>query len=182
MDDSHGRFRVRRGEVEIEYEGINFVQEYRAALAYFGIETGVQTRLEDASSETLPEPIMKPQTASHSAESPALMLSGIQRPKMESELERPAYGLRSRSPTTHQSERSTSKGVEANAPLGLVFNVLDRTNQRFERETVSQSPEQEQNTDSSIENRAHEEAEAYPTGMAKDDKFKDVLKRLGLAI
>jgi len=182
MSDSHGRFRVRRGEVEIEYEGPNFIQEYRAALAYFGIVFGAQTRLEDASSETLPKPVVKPQTASHSPESPTLMLSGIQRPKMEIELERPAFGLRSPGQTLRQSETSTSKGVEANASLGLVFNVLNRANQRLERETVSQSPERQQKTDSRIENRSHDAEGTYPTGMANDDKFKDVLKRLGLAV
>src|SRR5207302_4938772 len=155
----------------------NFIQEYRAALAYFGIVFGAQTRLEDASSETLPKPVIKPQTASHSPESPTLTLSGIQRPKMEIELERPAFGLRSPGQTLHQSETSTSKGVESNASLGLVFNVLDRANQRLERETVSQSPERQQKTDSPIENKSHDAEGAYPTGVANDDKFKDVLKR-----
>ena len=181
MDDSYGRFRVKRGEVEIEYEGINFVQEYRAALAYFGMVAGAQTRLGDASSEILAKPVMKPQTASHSSEAPTLMFSGIQRPKMESELERPASGLRGPGPTLQHSETSSTKGVEANASLGLVFNGLDRANQRVERETVSQNPEQKQETDSLIENTPHDAPETYPTGMAKDDKFKDVLKRLGLA-
>src|SRR5437879_1960993 len=110
MSDSHGRFRVRRGEVEIEYEGPNFIQEYQAALAYFGIVFGAQTRLEDVSSETLPVPVMEPQTASHSPESPTLMLSGIQRPKMERGLEMPVFGLPSPGPALHQSDNSTSKG------------------------------------------------------------------------
>jgi hypothetical protein len=182
MSDSHGRFRVRRGEVEIEYEGPNFIQEYKATLAYFGIVFGAQTRLEDASSETLPVPVMEPKTASHSLESPTLMLSGIQRPKMESDLQRPGFGLGSPGPTLHQSDISTSKGERANPSRGLVFNMLARPNQLLESETGLQSTEQQKETKPLIENRSHNEEVAYPTGMANDDKFKDVLKRLGLAI
>ena len=47
MSDSHGRFRVRMRELEIEYEGPDFVQEYKAALEYLGMMGGAQTRLED---------------------------------------------------------------------------------------------------------------------------------------
>ena len=182
MTDSHGRFRVRRGEVEIEYEGPNFIQEYKAALAYFGIVVGAQTRLEDVSSETLPVPAMEPQTASHSRESPTLMLSGIQRPKMERGLERPGFGLGSPGPTLHQSDNSTSKGEKAHPSRGLVFNMIARPNQLLESETGLQSTEQKKETKPLIENRFHNAEGAYPTGIANDDEFKDVLKRLGLAI
>jgi hypothetical protein len=182
MSDSHGRFRVRRGEVEIEYEGPNFIQEYRAALAYFGIVIGAQTRLEDVSPETLPVPAMEPQTASHSHESPTLMLSGIQRPKMESDFQRPGFGLGSPGPILHQSDNSTSRGEKAHPSRGLVFNIVARPNQLLESETGLQSTELRKETKPLIENISHNAEAAYPTGMANDDKFKDVLKRLGLAI
>jgi hypothetical protein len=60
--------------------------------------------------------------------------------------------------------------------------MLARPNQLLESETGLQSTEQKEETKPLIENRSHNAEGAYPTGMAKDDKFKDVLKRLGLAI
>jgi len=101
---------------------------------------------------------------------------------MESELEKPVSGLESRGPTLHQSENSASKGEEANPSPGLVFNVLGRANQSHERETGLQSIEQKKETSPLIENRSHNAEGKYPTGMLNDDRFKDVLKRLGLAI
>ena len=56
---------MKRGEVEIEYEGINFIQEYRATLVYLGIVGGSKTKLEDTGFEAPPNRVVKPQTASH---------------------------------------------------------------------------------------------------------------------
>ena len=181
MSEAHGRFKVRKGEVEIEYEGFNFIQEYKAALAYFGIMSGAQTRLEGSAPETQPERAMKPQTASHPLESPALWFSGIQRPEVASDLKQPEFGFESPGATLHQPKNSATESQEAGPSQGLVFNVLTRANQRAEREIELESPEPKQ-TKPSTESASPNGEGAYPTGMAGDDKFKDVLKRLGLAI
>jgi hypothetical protein len=181
MSESHGRFKVRKGEVEIEYEGVDFIQEYKAALAYFGITRGAQTRLGDSASETQPERAMKPQASSHPVEPPALWFSGVQRPEFASEVKKPESSFESPGPTLHQPENPASEGKEASASHGLVFDVLTRGSQRTERKTELQTPEPK-DTKPSTEDRSPNGEGAYPTGMENDNKFKDVLKRLGLAI
>src|SRR5437016_13545148 len=118
MSDSQGRFRVRRGELEIEYEGPDFVREYRAALAYIGIAGGAQTRLEDAGFEALPEQGAKHQAASHPPMTLAPLLSRTDGPTT------------SPSPTLLESGNSASKSEEAKTSFDLMFDAMGRANQR----------------------------------------------------
>jgi hypothetical protein len=182
MSDSHGRFRVRRGELEIEYEGPNLIQEYRAALAYLGFVDGAQTRLEDTGFEALPERAVKAQTAPHLPISLATSPSGMQTTMMESELEKSEVGLESRGLSSQESERSASRSEDANPSHGLLFSVLGRANQDSGRENEHQSTEPKTETYPSLEKITHNSDGAVPGEMLIDGKFKDVLKRLGLAI
>src|SRR6266550_1847637 len=100
MSDSLGRFRVRKGELEIEYEGPDLIREYKAALAYLGIVSGAQTRLEDTGFEALPKQAVKHQAASHPPMALPPSLSPTGGPTM------------SPSPTLPESGNSASKSEE----------------------------------------------------------------------
>jgi hypothetical protein len=174
LTSPNGRFRVRRGDLEIEYEGVNFVQEYGAALRYLGFAEA-QTRLE----ETEPQPaennrsgsaIRASSSPSASPSSPPPILiskAGSGESTREDDLE--SRGLDSIGPLERQVDDTTAAGA---SPDETPFDAFLRRIARGPKgggESAEPKPES---------GEAISEG-ATPTTPG-DDKYKQVLKRLGI--
>jgi len=206
ISDQHGRFRVRRGELEIEYEGPNLVQEYNAALHYLNIVDGAQTRLGNTESEVMPKRVMKPQPAPASPPEPSVALSYVEMAKIETErAQPPAFDIEGQGPNSMQAPEvslgNPDEGV--NASEDLLFKALARASRRPGRESAEESAEErtEESAVQSAEQTAESEVEpktsfqekplfqdkptesegAVPKEKYTDEKFKGILKRLGLS-
>jgi hypothetical protein len=205
ISDQHGRFRVRRGELEIEYEGPNLVQEYRAALHYLNIVDGVQTRLGNTESESMPKRVMKPSAALASPPEPSVALSYVEMAKMETERSSPpAFDIEGQGPTSMQAPETSlsNPDVGVNPSEDLLFKALARAARRPGRDGAEESAE-ERTEEIAVESgeTAEQAAESKPSFQEKplfqdkptesegavpkekytDEKFKGILKRLGLS-
>ena len=166
---------MSKGDMEIEYEGLNFGQEYGAALRYLGITDEAQTGFEETESKAAE--INKGPSAIGASLSPPAQSSSPSRIMMskvgsgestrEHDLESP--GLDSIDPPERQADDTT----EAGAPSDLTpFDAFLRR--------VAQGPR-------GGGERAEPKAEsgeaagqgATPTTQG-DDKYKEVMKRLGI--
>ena len=209
ISDQHGRFRVRRGELEIEYEGPNLVQEYQAALHYLNIVDGAQTRLGNTEAEVMPKHVMKPQPVIASSPEPSVALSYVEMARRESAPPPPAaFDMEGQGPNSTQAPVSLGNPDEGvNPSEDLLFKALARAARRPGREREEESPAQsgEERTEESAlqseEQTAEPAAEPKPSFQEKplfqdkppesegavpkdkysDDKFKSILKRLGLS-
>jgi len=202
ISDQHGRFRVRRGELEIEYEGPNLVQEYRAALQYLNIVDGAQTRLGNTESEVMPKRAVKPPTALASPPEPSVALSYVEMARRESEpAPPPAFDIEGQGPDSMQaSEMSLGNPDEgANPSEDLLFKALARAARRPGGESAEESAEErtEQSAEQTAEPAADSKSSfqekplfqdkptesegAVPKEKYTDEKFKGILKRLGLS-
>ena len=201
ISDQHGRFRVRRGELEIEYEGPNLVQEYKAALHYLNIVDGVQTRLGNTEAEVMPKLLMKPQPSMASSPEPSVALSYVEMARRDSAQSQPAYDIEGHGQSsTHASEMSASNPNEVvNPSEDLLFKALARASGHRERESVEEKAEpmaepmeepQEEPAEEAkpklqdkplFQDKPPESEGAVPKDKYSDDKFKDILKRLGLS-
>ncbi len=193
--------------MEIEYEGPNLVQEYRAALEYLNIVDGAQTRLGDTESEVSPRRVMKPPTALASPPEPSVALSYVEMARRESEPAPPppAFDMEGQSPNSTQApEMSLSNPDEGgNQSEDLLFKALARAARRPGGESAEEGAEErtEESGVQSGEQTAEPAAEskplfqdrplfqdkpaesegAVPKEKYTDDKFKGILKRLGLS-
>jgi hypothetical protein len=171
MTSPAGRFRVRRGEMEIEYEGLNFGQEYRAALRYLGIADEAQTGLEEMESQ--PADTNRGPSAIGASLSPSALPSSpspIMVPKVgsgesirEHELESP------RLDSIDPPERKADDATEAGAPSDETpFDAFLRR--------IARGPK---GREEKAESEQGAGQGATPTTQG-DDKYKEVLKRLGI--
>jgi hypothetical protein len=167
--------------LEIEFEGPGFIQEYKAALAYLGIAGGAQTRLEDTGFDALPKQAVKHQAASHPPMTLAPLLSSMKGSKVESEFEKSEFGIESQGHSLQEYESSASQSEAAKPSQYLQFSVLGRDDQLHERGVQPQSTERTKETNPPFEIKSDRKEGAFPSGM-NDEKFKDVLKRLGLSL
>ncbi len=193
--------------MEIEYEGPNLVQEYRAALEYLNIVDGAQTRLGDTESEGKPKHVMKPQAALAPTPEPSVALSYVEMARRESEPAPPppAFDMEGQSPNSTQApEMSLSNPDEGgNQSEDLLFKALARAARRPGGESAEEGAEErtEESGVQSGEQTAEPAAEskplfqdrplfqdkpaesegAVPKEKYTDDKFKGILKRLGLS-
>ena len=192
MDDSHGRFRVRRGELEIEFEGPNFIQEYKAALEHLHIVDGAQTTLGDTDFEVSPRREAKQPKSSASPPEPSGALSYVEMAKEESAKANQEYDLENPGPSPPQSHIDQSED--------LLFRALARATHRPEQETPAPSAEQgsehkhETPAPSAERGSEHKEGSkplfddkkpesegAVPSDKYPDERFKEILKRMGLS-
>ena len=184
--------------MEIEYEGPNLVQEYNAALHYLNIVDGAQTRLGNMESEVMPKRVMKPQPAPASPPEPSVALSYVEMAKMETErAQPPAFDIEGQGPNSMQApEVSLGKPDEGvNASEDLLFKALARASRRPGRESAEESAVQsaEQTAEPTVEpkpsfqerplfqDKPTESEGAVPKEKYTDEKFKGILKRLGLS-
>jgi len=173
MTSPNGRFRVRRGDLEIEYEGVNFVQEYGAALRYLGIADEAQTRLE----ETEPQPaeinrgtskIGAPLPPSQSSSPSPILMSkaGSGESTRERGLESP--GLDSNAPPERNAGGSEAGAASEETPFDAFLRRIAR-GPKGGGGSAEPMPESGQPASEG----------ATPTAPG-DDKYKEVLKRLGI--
>jgi hypothetical protein len=181
MSDSHGRFRVKRGELEIEYEGPGFVEEYNAALSYLGILRGAQSRLEDVGFEAIPKQAVERQSASHPPMKLAPLLSGTRGSKVGTEFEKSEFGIESQGHSLKEYGSSPSQGKQAEQTQFLQFNTHSHESRRPEKETEPQSAEPARETNRLFEGKSRDAEGVVPSGKLNDDKFTSVLKKLGLS-
>jgi hypothetical protein len=205
ISDQHGRFRVRRGELEIEYEGPDIVQEYRAALKYLNIVDGDQTRLGSSESEVMPKRVMKPHPVMTPTPEPSVALSYVEMARQESaQATPPAYDIEGQGQQSMQApETSLSSTEGGNASEDLLFKALARASHRPGRESVEENTEErrEERSVHDAEQTAEPATESKPSFQEKplfqdkptesegavpkekytDEKFKGILKRLGLS-
>ena len=213
--------------MEIEYEGPNFVQEYRAALEYLNIADGVQTRLGDTENEFMPKHMqMKPQKALPSsppppAAAPVLTLESmgihLDKPKPAEEESEPAHseydlenpGLGSMQSSSEESAMESHPDGGLDSSESLLFRALERASRGSSRETSTREPVEEErkpepkveeskplfedkppqtegavpssNTRPLFEDKPPQTEGAVPPDKLSDDRFKGILKRLGLA-
>jgi len=192
--------------LEIEYEGPNLMQEYRAALQYLNIADGVQTRLENTESEVMPRRV-KPPTALASPPEPSVALSYVEMAKMETERSSPppSFDIEGQGPNSllapEMSMSNPDEGV--NPSEDLLFKALARASRRPGRESAEESAEErteeiavrseERTAEPAVESKPSfqekplfqdkptESEGAVPKEKYTDEKFKDILKRLGLS-
>ncbi len=160
--------------MEIEYEGLNFGQEYRAALRYLGIADEAQTGLEETESQ--PADTNRGASAIGASLSPSALPSSpspIIVPKVGSgesireHLESP--GLDSIDPP----ERKADDDAEAGAPSDETpFDAFLRR--------IARGPKgSDERAETKAESGQVAGQGATPTTQG-DDKYKEVLKRLGI--
>ena len=163
--------------MEIEYEGLNFGQEYRAALRYLGIADEAQTGLEETESQPADTDTDRGPSANGASLSPSALPSSpspIMVPKVgsgesmrEHELESP------RLDSIDPPERKADDATEAGAPSDETpFDAFLRR--------IARGPKgREERAETKAESGQAAGQGATPTTQG-DDKYKEVLKRLGI--
>jgi len=175
MNSPNGRFRVRRGDLEIEYEGVNFVQEYGAALRYLGIADEAQTRLEETESQ--PADINRGHSAIGSSLSPSapssspspIVMSKVGSGESTGEHDLDNHGLDSIGPPERKADDNTEAGA---APEETPFDAFLRRVARGPKGSGERAEPKAESGQAASEG-------ATPTTPG-DDKYKEVLKRLGM--
>ncbi len=174
--------------MEIEFEGPNFLQEYKAALEHLHIVDGAQTTLGDTDFEVSPKHEAKHHKAPASPSEPSGALSYVEMAKEEREKEEreeerekaePVYDLENPGPTP------TQEG-QVNPAEDLLFRALARATKHPEPESApppaEQSSEQKEGSKPMFDDKKTPETEgAVPTDKYPNDRFKEILKRMGLA-
>jgi hypothetical protein len=175
MTSSNGRFRVRRGDVEIEYEGVDFVQEYGAALRYLGIADKPRTGMAERESQPADinrgpsaNSLLSPPSVAPSSSSPIVMSKlGSGESTREHDLE--STGLDSIGPPERQAGETTEAAARSDETPFDAF--LRRVSQGRKGSEERAEPKVESGEPAS---------EGVTLPAQGDEKYKEVLKRLGI--
>ena len=166
---------MRRGDLEIEYEGANFVQEYGAALRYLGIADKARTGMEERESQpavinrgpSAIDPSLS-RSAPPSSPSPIIMSKvGSGESTREHGLE--SHGLDSIAPPERKAGDTPEGGA---ASEETPFDAFLRRVARGPKGSGEKAEPKAETAPAASEG-------ATPTTPG-DDKYKEVLKRLGM--
>jgi len=188
MTTPNGRFRVRRGDLEIEYEGPNFGKEYVDALRYLGIADKAQIDLDETESlrahtNSGPPAIGPSLSTSALPSSPSAIIvstaGGVESTRAH-DLE--SHGLDSSSPPERKADDTTEAGAPSeetpfDAFLRRIARAPEGSEERAEPKAKSGLSVSEDATPTAPGRSISEGA--TPSGQG-DDKYKEVLKRLKL--